>query len=506
MIIKRELTDAESRDYDLAIVGGGIYGITLAFEAARRGLEVLMVEKDDFGSGVSWNSLRILHGGLRYLQKMDLARYGESVGERRWFLKHFPDVCGPLACMMPLYGRGLRRASVMRIALAMNDVLSFNRNKEVPLENWLEGGKIIGVDRARELFPLIEGKGLEAAAVWYDGQIRNSPRLFMELCRWASSMGAVLLNHVEGVGLEAESGSVRALCAKDRVTGRPLRFRAKRIVNAAGPWCETLNERMGEGNHGLFEPALAFNVLFDRAPMAETAVAATANEEGARTYFLHNEGSYLLGGTYHASLKNSGDTADQGEQLRGFVSDYIRQVNRAVPGLDLKEGQVLRVYAGRLPARKAGEEEPSDRPRMVDHGSAGGMRGVWSVSGVKYTTARLVAERTIHSVFPESAGKSKEVSRNPASEPALLALSNEIEAIPESDVISCARRLQKEEAVTCFDDLMLRRTAWALDPDVGRRIARAIGPELGYSFEEIDTCCEAIGHRVFDRNSSVTAG
>lgn len=505
MAIHRNLSDAESRQYDVTVVGGGIYGISVAIEAARRGLEVLMIERDDFGSGVSWNSLRILHGGLRYLQSMDMVRYAESVGERRWFLRHFPDVCGPMACMMPLYGKGMRRAAIMRIALLMNDVLSIKRNQGVPKKNWLGRGAIIKAGRAAEQFPLVERKGLEAAAIWYDGQIQNSPRLTMEMCHWASSLGAILLNHVEATGLDSEAGKVTALRAVDRVSGQELRFRTGAIINAAGPWCEAVAERMGEAGTGLFAPAFAFNVLFNRPPMAETAVAVTADEPGARTYFLHNEGSYLLGGTYHAALKDSDSKADRGGRLKEFVSDYIQQVNRAVPDLNLHENQVLRVYGGRLPARKAGEEEPTDRPKILDHGSHGGIKGLWSVSGVKYTTARLVAEKTVNAAFPGKIHQAKEISRKPSTDRALIAMSGEIEKLPLEEVIACANSLKKDESVTCFADLMLGRTAWALDPDVGKRVATKIGPELGYSLDEIEACRSAIGNRLFETESAIPA-
>jgi glycerol-3-phosphate dehydrogenase len=239
--------------------------------------------------------------------------------------------------------------------------------------------------------------------------------------------------------------------------------------------------------------------------MAETAVAVTADEPGARTYFLHNEGSCLLGGTYHAALKDSDSKADRGVKLKEYVRDYIEQVNRAVPGLDLRENQVLRVYGGRLPARKAGQEEPTDRPKILDHGSHGGVKGLWSVSGVKYTTARLVAERTVNAAFPEKTRQAKEISRMPGTDRALVAVGAEIEKLPLEEVLACAKSLKQNESVTCFADLMLGRTAWALDPDVGKRIASKIGPDLGYSLEEIEACQSVIGNRLFQDEPAVPA-
>ena len=114
--------------YDLIVVGGGIYGAFLTLDAAHRGLRTLLLEKEDFGGQTSFNTLRIVHGGLRYLQSLDLHRFRESVRERTWFLRHLPDLVEPLACLMPLYGNGLKRPIVLRAALTLNDLLSASRN------------------------------------------------------------------------------------------------------------------------------------------------------------------------------------------------------------------------------------------------------------------------------------------------------------------------------------------------------------------------------------------
>jgi glycerol-3-phosphate dehydrogenase len=123
-IITRDPVGAVRGRYDLIVVGGGIYGVMILLEASRRRLNALLVERDDFGGQTSFNSLRIIHGGLRYLQTLDLHRFRESVSERQWFLRTFPDLIRPLPCLMPLHGDGLRRPPVLRAALAANDFLS----------------------------------------------------------------------------------------------------------------------------------------------------------------------------------------------------------------------------------------------------------------------------------------------------------------------------------------------------------------------------------------------
>ncbi len=495
--IQRNLDEATREPYDVAIVGGGIYGICFALEAAQRGQRVVMFERGDFGGEVSFNSLRILHGGLRYLQKMDLKRFYESVGERRWFLKHFPDVTKVLPCLMPLYGQGLRRASVFQVALRMNDAMSCRRNVGVDQSHHIGRAEVISSSATAERFALADRDGLQGSALWQDGQMTNSPRLTMELCRWATASGATLLNYVEGTGLECKDGRVHAVLAKDKLTGDELRFEAKTVINAAGPWCAAVARSMNAARDALFYPGLALNVLFNRAPLSDCAVAVTAKEKGAQTYFLHHEGPYLLGGTYQAPAPPPDARTGPAFEavLRTHVADYIERVNRAVPGLNLQTDEVLRVHPGLLPVAAEGDTEPTDHPVIHDHAKAGGPAGLWSVAGVKYTTARLVAEHTYRRVGLPPARSNPP---RPAGLGGLaLAGDTQIESAPWADVVAMARTICEEESVCRLDDLLVRRTAWARDPEVGRRLAERLGPELGFSAQDVADGCEAIGPRPF---------
>ena len=121
--ILRDPAAAAGARYDLIVVVGGVHGIMIALEATRRGLRPLPLERADFAGATSHNSLRILHGGLRYLQSLDLGRSLESIRERAWWRGHFPDLVQPLLCLMPLYGAGLRRPASLRLALGLNDLL-----------------------------------------------------------------------------------------------------------------------------------------------------------------------------------------------------------------------------------------------------------------------------------------------------------------------------------------------------------------------------------------------
>src|ERR687886_719333 len=111
----RDLDQLTGRTFDVLVVGGGIYGLTIAYDAAQRGLAVALVERDDFGSGASFNHLRTIHGGLRYLQSLDVARARESVRERRTIARIAPHTVRPLPFAVPLY-RSIARGKVAMLA------------------------------------------------------------------------------------------------------------------------------------------------------------------------------------------------------------------------------------------------------------------------------------------------------------------------------------------------------------------------------------------------------
>ena len=400
----RDPRAAANDTYDLVIVGGGIYGACLALESARRGLRPLLVERDDFGEATSLNSLRIVHGGLRYLQNLDFSRFAESVRERRWFLRHFPDLVQPLDCLMPLYGRGLRRPAIFRLALAINDFLSRHRNDGVRVEQRLPNGTVLSREHTLNLFPDAVGKGLCGGARWHDAVILNPGRLPVEILRWASACGATALNYVEGRRLLIEHGRVVGLEAADHETGDTFAFRAPVVVNCAGPWCRQLAVAFDRDLPRLFHPSLAFNVLLDRTPLSSMALAVAPPQRGASTYFLLPLGDRILAGTRHTTW--SGEVTEPvptGDQ----VDDFLGDLNAAVPGLRLSQRDVQQVHAGFLPAVTAGSHRQAKRPVVIDHGARGGPRNLYSVSGVKLTTARAVAEKTLQIIF---AGRGRSIA------------------------------------------------------------------------------------------------
>jgi len=471
--IPRQPEIAAAAEYDLIVVGGGVYGVFTALHAARCGLRPLLLERGDFGGGVSANSLRIVHGGLRYLQSMDLRRHRESVAERRWHLQSFPDLVRPLSCVMPLYGEGLKRPSTFRVALAMNDALSMHRNRGVREDRHLPRGRIMSKDAVSEACASIPAEGLQGGGHWHDAMMLSSERVLIEALAWAVNCGATVLNYVEAVELLTENQRVVGVVGVDRVTGQRLNFHAAKMVNAAGPSCRALASTWHRDEPKLFNKSLAFNLLFDRPAVSEHALAVSPVGDKTKAYFVVPWKHKLLAGTCHAPA-DQGDAA--GRPNEELIEHFIAGINASLPGLDLQRGEVRRVYAGLLPAEREGGEEPSHRPEIVDHGKIGGPSGLFSVSGVKWTTARRVAADVLNKVMARRLkplhGTKPPTPLRPIELRDLSLIAHDANELRER-----LGELINEESVVHLDDLLLRRVT-GLDSDEAMVAAARVGAGL----------------------------
>ena len=477
--ISRQLDEAADRPHDLIVIGGGIYGACLTLEAARRGLRPLLLERDDFGGATSWNSLRIVHGGLRYLQTLDLPRYRRSVAEQSWWLENFPDLISPLRCLMPLYGMGLRRNSILRMALLANHLLagSMRRGRHAGI---LPRGSVLQPHATTELFPDVDQQELRGGAVWWDALITSPQRLLIEVLRWAGACGASMLNYVEATELQIHQRRVVGVGAVCGESGRALSFQAPCVVNCAGPWAQQLAAKFDDQVPAFFQPSVAFNVLLDRRPLSSAALCVSPKTPQARTYFVVPHGNYMLAGTVHRGC-TSGDVAAASEEL---VPNVIDDLNATIPSLKLRQHEILRVFTGVLPAEARGSATQKKRPVIYDHLRHGGPAGLVSVAGVKYTTARAIAEDTLRLLQ-----QSRQLSWRPyratirpsaADQLNLLEFPGAWQTAPDS-LAQGLRELIQDEAVVHLDDLLLRRTEWGQVPSELPEIAAKIADVLGWT-------------------------
>jgi glycerol-3-phosphate dehydrogenase len=384
----RDLDQLTGTTFDVLVVGGGIYGLTIAHDAAQRGLSVALVERDDFGSGASFNHLRTIHGGLRYLQSLDLRRARESVRERRTYARIAPQAVRPLAFALPLYRSFTRGKIALRAGFALDRLVAIGRNRGVPASHRLPGGRVISRSHAVQRFPGLRRQGLTGAAVFFDYVTTEPDRLTFSFAQAAAGNGAVLANHVEAVSLlldPAGSRRVAGVRARDMLSARTLEIAARVTVNATGAGVDRLLKPLGTAT-GI--PMLkAMNLVTTRDAGDE---ALGGRSPSGRNLFLVPWRDRALFGTWESDRVCDADEAGVAER---DVAAFIGELNQSFPALDLTLADVTLVHHGVVPAAVRGGRVALEGHEQVRDHSAHGIDGILSVAGTKFTTARAVAER-----------------------------------------------------------------------------------------------------------------
>jgi glycerol-3-phosphate dehydrogenase len=404
--MKRNLERLAGQSYDLLIVGGGIYGACLAWDASLRGLSVALVEKADFASATSANSLKTIHGGLRYLQHADFSRMRESIRERSTLMRIAPHLVHLLPVMVPTYGHGLKGPEAMRLALLINDLVSADRNWKLPdPQKHIPNGEIIGVEDCLKQLPGLSRLGLTGGAVFYDAQVYNSERLIISLLRSAVAAGAEVANYVEVTGFLQEGDRVLGVRAVDRQTQAPLEIQAKFVVNAVGPWVHQLLNHLPNASAGEWT-GFAKAMNFVTRPLVQdyaVGISSTATyvdkdaviKRGRRLLFIAPWRDRSLVGTWYSPFEGSPDSF---EITEGDIQSFIREINHAYPAANLKRKDIDFIHGGLLPSSgvspHSGDVQLTKHYTLYDH-RQDGISGLLSVTGVKYTTARDVAEKTV---------------------------------------------------------------------------------------------------------------
>ncbi|MGF1542168.1 MAG: FAD-dependent oxidoreductase [Pleurocapsa sp.] len=401
--MKRNLVELAENTYDIAIVGGGIYGACLAWEASLRGLSVALVEKADFGGATSANSLKIIHGGLRYLQNADFKRMRESIHERTTLMKIAPHLVHPLPVAIPTYGHGIKGREALGIAMKINDLISYDRNCLKDPQKHIPNGRIISPQECQQIVKDIPGQGLTGAAIFYDAQVYNSERLTLSFIRSAQALGANVANYTEVVGFLQTGNRIEGIQVKDLLTGDRFEIRAKITVNTCGAWINNVLNLLQPQPHPKTLFAKAMNLLVKNPLFADYAVGISSRSENpkqaSRFLFIAPwRGKSMIGTHYTAYDGNPEDF----KITESNISNFLHQINQTYPSANLTLQDVSFVHGGLLPRTsinsRTGEPHLTKHYQIQDY-SKEKLSGLISVVGVKYTTARNVAQTTIDRIF-----------------------------------------------------------------------------------------------------------
>jgi glycerol-3-phosphate dehydrogenase len=382
----RDVSALTARTFDVLVVGGGIYGLTIACDAAQRGLSVALVERHDFGSGSSFNHLRTIHGGLRYLQTLDIGRARESIRERRTLAVVAPAAVRPLPFVLPLTRSLTAGKLAMRAGFALDSLVGRDRNAALPSSHRLPSGRVMSRRQTLNHFPSLEPFDFSSTAVWFDYVTTEPDRLTWSWGMAARAHGAVLANYVDATELIRDGQRIVGVRARDQVSETTMDIGARLTVNATGGAIDQLLRPVAAPTR---IPMLKAMNIVTRRPAVGAALGRRARS-GRHLFMVPWRGRSLFGTWESAGLRPAGDTGVNGPD----VDDFLHDLGHAFANLELTRDDVTLVHRGIVPAivRPGGGVALDGREHIRDH-TSGGVAGILSVAGTKYTTARAVAER-----------------------------------------------------------------------------------------------------------------
>jgi glycerol-3-phosphate dehydrogenase len=430
----RDLGALTAREHDVLVVGGGVSGAAIAWDAALRGLRVALVEASDFASGTSWNSLKTIHGGLRHLQRADVAAVRSSARERSALLRIAPALVRPLPFLVPTYGHGLRGREALAIALAACDALTADRNQGLDPAHAIPRGRVLSAAEVRALVPGLAPGGLTGGALWSDAQVESSERLVLAFVHSAAAEGAVAANYLAVSALTRDgSGRVTGAACRDALGGGTLAVRARVTINAAGPGIDAVLAAAGVPI--LRVPLLrAWNLVLRRVLVPGMAVGARA--DGRFLFLVPWRDRTIVGTGYEDAATPSGG-------VRAFLS----AAGRAFPWASIEAGDVTLVHEGLVPGTRGGASLWTGH-RVRDH-ARDGAPGLISALGVKFTGGRALGEATVDAAL-RAMGRGRVASRT-----STIALHR---AAPVAGTLAeAARTVVREEMAVRLEDAILRR-------------------------------------------------
>jgi glycerol-3-phosphate dehydrogenase len=528
-VIPREdaLEALQAERFDLVVIGGGITGAGVALDAASRGYSVALVERDDYASGTSSRSSKLVHGGLRYLQSFDLGLVREALLERALMVKLAPHLVHPLPMLVPGF-EGKHPDRTIGVGLNMYDVMARDRLRRRPDdEDWSpDRHRVISAEETLELAPALEARSPTAAYLFYDCQT-DDVRLVLTVLGEAERFGTVMANRCEVTALVERAGRAAGVRCVDRSSDGEFEIQADNVVSATGVWADRIRpeELYAEEEMPRIRPSRGTHITLSREKLPLDAGVIIPGADGRSAFALPWLGRSLIGTTdndYEGPLDHV--PPDRGDM------EYLLDACNAFFGKSLTMSDISGAYAGVRPLVSTGDPKKSvDISRKAELFETSS--GLLTITGGKLTTWRRMAKLTVDRVVEREARDAPcRTHEIPLGEPAgegdlpdvpgvdedsraLLAgryghAAREVldlaaerpglarRIVPDlPDLVAEAPFAATHEQARTVGDVLLRRTRLGLlaapqlvgeDAPAPRAVAEAMAPDLGWDEQRIE--------------------
>jgi glycerol-3-phosphate dehydrogenase len=372
------------QEFDLLVIGGGITGAGIALDAATRGLKVALIEKHDYAWGTSSRSTKLIHGGLRYLKQLEIGLVKEVGRERAIVHRNARNLVIPEKMLLPIVKKGSLGMFSSSLALWVYDFLAGVKSKE--------RRKMMGKDSTKKAEPLLDASKLIGGGLYYEYRTDDA-RLTIENIKSAVAHGAVCINYAKFIKPIYENSKIAGAEVKDLMRDESFELRAKCVVNAAGPWVDSIRNKDNslKGKRLQLTKGVHLVVPFEKLPIKQAIYFDV--KDGRMIFAIPREGKTYVGTT--DTVYN--ELVDEPVTSKEDVKYILKAVNSMFPDISLKSSHVESTWAGLRPLIHEDGKSPSELSRKDEIFES--ESGLLSIAGGKLTGYRKMAERIVDKVI-----------------------------------------------------------------------------------------------------------
>ncbi|KAK7582666.1 hypothetical protein V9T40_014111 [Parthenolecanium corni] len=385
---EQQIQSLKNDTFDVLIIGGGATGVGCALDACTRGLKTALVEADDFAAGSSSRSTKLIHGGVRYLQKailnLDLEQYKmvkEALHERSTMLSIAPHLTHPLPIMLPVYQWWL--VPYYWVGIKAYDFVAGSKT--------VKSSYYLSKKRALELFPMLRSDKLAGAIVYYDGQ-QDDARMCLAIAMTAARYGATIANHVRVEKLlKDENGKVCGARVKEEITGNEWDVKAKSVINATGPFTDSIRQMDNPTINKICCPSSGVHIVLPGYYSPEQMGLLDPSTSDGRVIFFLPWQKQTIAGTTDAPCEITHHPKPTEEEIQFILHEVKNYLN---PDVEVRRGDVLSAWSGIRPL--VSDPNKDDTQSLArNHIVHVSESGLVTIAGGKWTTYRSMASETI---------------------------------------------------------------------------------------------------------------
>ncbi|CAG9854732.1 unnamed protein product [Phyllotreta striolata] len=386
-----QIKSLQTEDFDILIIGGGATGAGCALDAATRGLKTALIESDDFASGTSSRSTKLIHGGVRYLQKaimqFDYEQYRmvqEALYERAVMLNQAPHLAHALPIMLPVYKWW--QVPYYWAGIKAYDLIAGRQT--------VKTSYFLSKNNALELFPMLRGDKLVGGIVYYDGQ-QDDARMNLAIALTATLHGATIANHVTVTGLLKDKNDdgeqICGVCVKDELTGKTWNIPAKCVINATGPFTDSIRKMDDPNVKEICAPSSGVHITLPGYYSPEQMGLLDPDTSDGRVIFFLPWQRHTIAGTTDLPCKVTHNPKPTEDEIMFILEEVKNYLN---PDVEVRRGDVLSAWSGIRPL-VSDPNKPDTQSLARNHIVHVSKSGLVTIAGGKWTTYRHMASETI---------------------------------------------------------------------------------------------------------------